>query len=45
MALQQPPGLLAININMAVNVAPDVSKAIAAGGKPPCAFSPDEQKA
>lgn len=45
MALQQPPGLLAINTNMAATVAPDVSKAIAAGGKPPYAFSPDEQKA
>ncbi|HSC59710.1 MAG TPA: epoxide hydrolase, partial [Rhizomicrobium sp.] len=45
MALQQPPGLLAINTNMAATVAPDVSKAIAAGGKPPYAFTPDEQKA
>jgi pimeloyl-ACP methyl ester carboxylesterase len=45
MALQQPPGLLAINTNMAATVAPDVSKAIAAGGKPPYAFSADEQKA
>jgi pimeloyl-ACP methyl ester carboxylesterase len=45
MALQQPPGLLAINTNMAATVAPDVSKAIAAGGKPPYAFSTDEQKA
>ena len=45
MALQQPPGLLGINTNMAATVAPDVSKAIAAGGKPPYAFSPDEQKA
>jgi len=45
MALQQPPGLLGINTNMAATVAPDVSKAIAAGGKPPYTFSPDEQKA
>jgi pimeloyl-ACP methyl ester carboxylesterase len=45
MALQQPAGLLAINTNMAATVAPDVSKAIAAGGKPPYAFSADEQKA
>ena len=45
MALQQPPGLVAINTNMAATVAPDVSKAIAAGGKPPYAFSADEQKA
>ena len=45
MALQQPPGLLAINTNMAATVAPDVSKAIAAGGKPPYAFTLDEQKA
>ncbi len=45
MALQQPPGLLAINTNMAATVAPDVSKALAAGGPPPHPFSPDEQQA
>jgi len=45
MALQQPPGLLAINTNMSATVAPDVSKAIAAGAPPPYAFSVDEKKA
>ena len=45
MALQQPPGLLGINTNMSATVAPDVSKAIAAGAAPPYAFSPDEKKA
>jgi pimeloyl-ACP methyl ester carboxylesterase len=45
MALQQPPGLLAINTNMAATVAPDVSKALSAGAPPPYAFSPDEKKA
>jgi pimeloyl-ACP methyl ester carboxylesterase len=45
MALQQPPGLLAINTNMAATVPPDISKAISAGSPPPHAFSPDEQKA
>ena len=45
MALQQPPGLLAINTNMAATVPPDVSKALSAGGAPPHGFSPDEKKA
>jgi pimeloyl-ACP methyl ester carboxylesterase len=45
MALQQPPGLLAISTNMAATVAPDVSKALSAGAPPPYAFTPDEQKA
>jgi pimeloyl-ACP methyl ester carboxylesterase len=45
MALQQPPGLLAINTNMAATVAPDVSKALSAGAPPPYSFSPDEKKA
>jgi pimeloyl-ACP methyl ester carboxylesterase len=45
MALQEPPGLLAINTNMAATVAPDVSKALSAGAPPPHTFSPDEQKA
>src|SRR5580698_854231 len=44
MALQQPPGLLAIGTNMAATVAPDVSKALSAGAQPPYAFTPDEQK-
>ncbi|HEY3638865.1 MAG TPA: epoxide hydrolase [Rhizomicrobium sp.] len=45
MALQQPPGLLGINTNMAATVPPDISKAIAAGAPPPHAFTPDEKKA
>lgn len=45
MALQQPPGLLAINTNMAATVPPDISQAISAGSPPPNAFSPDEKKA
>jgi hypothetical protein len=34
MALQQPPGLLGINTNMAATVPPDVSKALSVGGPP-----------
>ena len=40
MALQQPPGLLAIHTNMAATVPPDVSKALSAGGLPPAGLSP-----
>ena len=40
MALQQPPGLLAINTNMAATVPPDVSKALSIGGPPPPASRP-----
>ena len=43
MALQQPPGLLAIHTNMAATVPPDVSKALNAGGPPPAGLSPDEK--
>jgi pimeloyl-ACP methyl ester carboxylesterase len=45
MALQQPPGLLAIHTNMAAAVPPDVSKALAVGGPPPAGLSPDEKHA
>ena len=45
MALQQPPGLLAIHTNMAATVPPDVSKALAMGGPPPAGLSPDEKHA
>jgi pimeloyl-ACP methyl ester carboxylesterase len=45
MALQQPPGLLAIHTNRAATVPPDVSKALAMGGPPPVGLSPDEQHA
>ncbi len=37
MALQQPPGLLGINSNMAATVPADVSKALSVGGPPPAA--------
>src|SRR5712664_27096 len=43
MALQQPPGLLAIHTNMAATVPPDVSKALSAGGPPPAGLSPEEK--
>src|ERR1700733_11509659 len=39
MPLQQPPGLLAINTNMASTVPPDVSKALSAGSPPPAGLS------
>ena len=45
MALQQPPGLLGINTNMAATVPADISKAIAAGGAPPAGLSSDEKRA
>jgi pimeloyl-ACP methyl ester carboxylesterase len=43
MALQQPPGLLAIHSNMAATVPPDVSKALSAGGPPPDGLSAEEK--
>src|SRR5271165_5237768 len=45
MALQQPPGLLAINTNMAATVPADVSKALSVGGLPPAGLSADEKHA
>ncbi len=45
MALQQPPGLLAIHTNMAATVPAEISKALAAGGPPPAGLSPDERRA
>ena len=45
MALQQPPGLLAIHTNMAATVPPDVSKALSGGGPPPGGLSPEEKHA
>jgi pimeloyl-ACP methyl ester carboxylesterase len=45
MALQLPPGLLAINTNMAAAVPPDVSKALSVGGPPPAGLSGDEKHA
>jgi pimeloyl-ACP methyl ester carboxylesterase len=45
MALQQPPGLLAIHTNMAATVPADISKALAEGGPPPASLSADEKRA
>jgi pimeloyl-ACP methyl ester carboxylesterase len=45
MALQQPPGLLAIHTNMAATVQPDISHALAFHLAPPTDFTPEEQNA
>jgi pimeloyl-ACP methyl ester carboxylesterase len=45
MALQQPPGLIAIHTNMAATVPADVSRALALGGPPPAGLSGDERHA
>jgi len=45
MALQQPPGLLAISTNMAATVPPDIAMALAQGAPPPASLSPDERRA
>jgi pimeloyl-ACP methyl ester carboxylesterase len=45
MALQQPPGLLGIDTNMAATVPADVSKALSVGGPPPAGLSADEKHA
>jgi len=42
MALQTPPGLLAISTNMAATVPPDIAQALAAGSPPPSTLTPDE---
>jgi pimeloyl-ACP methyl ester carboxylesterase len=44
MALQRPPGLLAIHTNMSATLPPAISKALPAGPPPPN-LSPDEQHA
>ena len=44
MALQHPPGLLAIHTNMSATLPPAISKALPAG-PPPAGLSPDEQHA
>jgi pimeloyl-ACP methyl ester carboxylesterase len=44
MALQQPPGLLAIHTNMSATLPEAISKALPAG-PPPAGLSPDEQRA
>jgi pimeloyl-ACP methyl ester carboxylesterase len=45
MAVQQPPGLIAIHTNMPATLPADVSKALAVGGQAPAGLSPDEQHA
>ncbi len=45
MALQQPPGLVAIHTNMPATVPPNVSKALSLGGPAPAGLSADEQAA
>jgi len=42
MALQTPPGLLAISTNMAATVPPDIAQALAAGSPPPSTLTGDE---
>jgi pimeloyl-ACP methyl ester carboxylesterase len=45
MALQQPPGLLAIHTNMAATVPADISKALAFHEPPPAGLSAEERRA
>jgi pimeloyl-ACP methyl ester carboxylesterase len=45
MALQQPPGLLAIHTNMPATVSPEISKAVALNLPPPAGLTPDERHA
>jgi len=45
MALQQPPGLLAIHTNMPATVPASISKALALGEGPPADLTPDERNA
>jgi pimeloyl-ACP methyl ester carboxylesterase len=45
MALQQPPGLLAINTNMAATVPPNISKALAFNEGPPAGLTAEERNA
>ena len=45
MALQQPPGLLGINSNMAATVPPDISKALAVHEPPPPDLTDEERNA
>jgi pimeloyl-ACP methyl ester carboxylesterase len=45
MALQQPPGLVGINTNMAATVPPDISKALAFNQAPPADLTAEERKA
>jgi pimeloyl-ACP methyl ester carboxylesterase len=45
MAVQRPPGLLAIHTNMAATVPANISKALARGEAPPADLTPDERHA
>ena len=45
MALQAPPELLAIHVNMPATVPPDIDKALNAGAPPPATLSADERNA
>ena len=45
MALQQPPGLLGINSNMAATVPPNISKALALHEAPPADLTAEERNA
>ena len=45
MALQQPPGLLGINTNMAATVPPNISKALAFHEAPPADLTAEERNA
>jgi pimeloyl-ACP methyl ester carboxylesterase len=45
MALQQPPGLVAIHTNMAATVPPDIAKLLASGAPAPSDLSADEHYA
>jgi pimeloyl-ACP methyl ester carboxylesterase len=45
LALQEPPGLLAISTNMAATVPPEIAKALAEGAAPPSTLSADERRA
>jgi pimeloyl-ACP methyl ester carboxylesterase len=45
MALQSPPGLLAIHTNMPATVPPDIAKALALHEAPPASLTADEKRA
>jgi len=45
MAVQAPPGLIAIHTNMPGAVPPEIDKALQSGGPAPAGLSPDEQSA
>jgi pimeloyl-ACP methyl ester carboxylesterase len=45
MALQQPPGLLAISTNMPATVPPEIAQAMGRGEAPPATLSADERRA